>query len=126
MREGTEIFIADMGELEDMHIAKEAGEVLETHYPGYLWIIEKSKCDIVVKNGALMKFGPYGFVPCCAKPATWSEFRKLVLQAGGELLERCGLPRSFKSWDGTPPQTMDGADPRKRRAFDYGDPIAVN
>ena len=126
MREGTEIFVADMGsELEDMTMAKAAGEILETAYPGYLWIVSKHKCDITVQNGAMMKFGPYGFVQCLNKFATWSEFKAGILRGGGELLERCGLPRSAKAWDGTPPKMMEGADPKHRRAFDYGDPITI-
>lgn len=123
MREGTEIFVADMGsEIEDMTLAKAAGEILETAYPGYLWIVSKHKCDITVQCGQMMKFGPYGFMQCLNKFATWSEFKAGMLRGGGELLERCELPWR---WDGRAPKLMDGADPKHRRAFDNGDPITI-
>lgn len=124
MREGTEIVTVDMGEFEDMEIAKQVGEILETNYPGYLWMISKARCDLIVKNAALGKFGHYGFIICLLKTPTYASLRAMTLKAGGELLERCGLPRDRRKWDGEIPPMMDGAEISRRRWFDSGDLVA--
>ena len=123
MREGTEIVTVDMGEYEDMEVAKQVGEILETTYPGYLWMVSKASCDIVVKNAALGKFGHYGFIICLQKVISPTDLRAKTMRAGGELLERCGLPRDRRKWDGEIPKHMDGTDPARRRWWDSGDVI---
>lgn len=111
MREGTEIAVVDMGEAEDMADAKFVGDALETAYPGYLWMVSSARGVISVKNGMLAQFGNYGMI--LDKSYSASNLKDLAIKAGGELLERCGLPRG--KWNGEFPKLMEGADPRQLR-----------
>jgi hypothetical protein len=52
---------------------------------------------LVVKNMAIAD-GRYGFTIDAAKSFSASDLAKLAMNAGGELLERCGVRRG--SWDG--------------------------
>lgn len=113
MREGTEVFTVDMGTPEDMTNAKTVGEILETTYPGYLWMVASSSGDLIIKNALLSQFGQYGFVIDGSKIISPTDLTQKAIMAGGELLERCGLPRS--GWNGDMPTFMEGADPKWRR-----------
>lgn len=121
MREGTEVVTVDMGEIENMDDAKAVGEALETAYPGYLWMVSSARGVVVVKNAALGKFGQYGMI--LEKSYSASNLKELALRAGGELLERCGLPTNGKAWDGRMPNHLDGADSKHRKWYDNGDVI---
>ena len=111
MREGTEIATVDMGEIENMDDAKAVGEALETAYPGYLWMVSSARGVLSVKCGMLSQFGNYGMI--LEKHYSASNLKELAIRAGGELLERCGLPRG--KWPGYLPDKMEGADPRQLR-----------
>lgn len=111
MREGTEIAVVDMGEAEDMTDAKYVGDALETAYPGYMWMVSSARGVISVKCGQLGQFGNYGMI--LEKSYSATNLKDLAIKAGGELLERCGLPRG--KWPGRLPEAMEGADPRQLR-----------
>ena len=79
-------------------IAKMAASVLGRHYPAHLWAVGWAPgMTLVIKNMATQD-GRYGFTVDAAKAATVSELEKVVMRAGGELLERCGVSRG--QWDG--------------------------
>lgn len=111
MREGTEIATVDMGEIENMDDAKAVGDALETAYPGYLWMVSSASGVIAVKNGMLSQFGQYGMI--LPKHYSASHLKAEAIRAGGELLERCGLPRG--AWPGHLPDHMEGSDQRQWR-----------
>lgn len=77
----------------DMAVAKEFGETLNTAYPGWLWAIEMPQHNVVVRliNAPVQGMG--FFIPR-TKLGTPDTNRKLALWAGGEWLERLGLPRA--------------------------------
>jgi len=89
--------------------AKEAASMLSSAYPAHLWAVgfHPGMC-LAVKNMAIP--GNYGFTIACDRIATASEFKKSVLWAGGEMLERCGMKRGH--WDGEFATKLDGSDPR--------------
>jgi hypothetical protein len=81
------------GTANDILMAKEMAEALHSHYPGHLWAVtcdgETGMAD--VRN--LLLSGNWGFR--LRLPATYSasEFRRRVVMAGGELLERYRIKR---------------------------------
>lgn len=79
-------------------MAKLAAQVLSSHYPAHLWAVGWAPgMALVIKNMAI-EDGRYGFTIDCAKAASISEVEKAIKFGGGELLERCGVPRG--TWDG--------------------------
>lgn len=80
--------------------AKLAAQLLSKHYPNHWWQVGfVPGMTLVIKNMAIDD-GRYGFTVDVARAATISEVEKTIVRAGGELLERCGVPRG--SWDGEP------------------------
>lgn len=82
-----------VGAANDMLMAKEMAEALHAHYPGHLWAVT---CDgqtgmADVRNLALS--GEWGFRLHLKKIYSASEFRRRVVMAGGEFLERYRLHR---------------------------------
>lgn len=79
-------------------IAKMAAGVLGTAYPEHLWAVGWAPgMTLVIKNMAIQD-GRYGFTVDAARAATVSELEKVIRMGGGELLERCGVPRG--RWNG--------------------------
>ena len=79
-------------------MAKMAAQILCAHYPNHLWAVGWAPgLTLVIKNSGISD-GRYGFTVDCAKAASISEVEKSVKFGGGELLERCGVPRG--KWDG--------------------------
>ena len=90
-------------------MAKTACQILCDMYPDHLWTVGwMPGMALCVKNMAIP--GNYGFTIDCLKIATASEFKRLVREAGGELLERCGMTRG--AWDGQFATHLEGSDPR--------------
>lgn len=85
-------------------IAKMAAHLLSSKYPRHLWAVGWAPgMTLVIKNMAIMGDGnKYGYTVDAAKAATVSELERAIVMGGGELLERCGVPRGM--WDG---QFMD-------------------
>lgn len=108
----ADIAVVDMGEYEDMTKAAAVAEILHKTYPGYLWAVASTGDVLDVKSLVLSRFGPYGFR--MRKHLPPRELRWWAIHAGGELLERCGLPRD-RGWDGVEPTHMEGADKRRQK-----------
>ena len=90
-------------------MAKTACQILCDMYPDHLWTVGwMPGLALCVKNMAIP--GNYGFTIDCQKIATSSEFKRLVREAGGELLERCGMRRG--RWNGEFATHLDGSDPK--------------
>jgi hypothetical protein len=79
-------------------ICAEVGKQLEKHYPGWTWLVECvwSTGLVTVKN--LNIHGDYGFVLTLQDLLHDVEL-VLPVRAGGELLERCNLPRARRPQD---------------------------
>ena len=82
-----------VGAANDILMAKSMAESLNTTYPGHLWAVT---CDgktgmADVRNLALS--GNWGFRLKLDDIYSASEFKKNVLRAGGEILERFRLSR---------------------------------
>jgi len=78
-------------------IAKMAAGLLSRHYPNHLWIVGWAPgMTLIIKYGGADS--RYGFTVDAAKAASVSMLEKGIVMAGGELLERLGLPRG--AWDG--------------------------
>jgi len=83
----------------DLVTAKQMAEALHQHYPGHLWAVT---CDgntgmADVRNLALS--GNWGFRLKLRDIYSASEFKKEVMRAGGELLERYRLRRGVLNQD---------------------------
>lgn len=79
----------------DFNMAKEMAETLHGAYPQHLWAVT---CDgehgiATVRNMALS--GNWGFVLHLKEFSTASDWKKKVIMAGGELLERYRLRRGI-------------------------------
>ena len=84
--------------LKEAKIESFAGKILQDHYAGYSWLVEADIPNgiLTVKNMNLN--GDYGFV-IHLKELMTDTGGHLVVQAGGELLERCGLPATIRPED---------------------------
>ena len=88
-----------IGAANDIVMAKEMAEALHTAYPGHLWAVT---CDgqtgmADVRNMALS--GNWGFRLRLTDIYSASAFRKDVVMAGGEILERYKLSRGRLNQD---------------------------
>jgi hypothetical protein len=100
---------AGEGELLDMAKAKEVADTLAQQYKGHLWAVSVQGGVLVVKNLAISTF--YGFVIKHMDSFSATDLAKKAVWAGGELLERAGIPRD-KPWDGRMAEHLEGSDPR--------------
>jgi hypothetical protein len=79
-------------------LAKLSAQRLTEHYPQHVWMVGWAPgMTLVIKNMAIDD-GRYGFTVDAARAATISELERHVIMGGGELLERCGVPRG--AWNG--------------------------
>ncbi len=81
-------------EIHEFNLCKDAGDALAQAYPGHLWVVhpEGNGSIIVVRNVSLS--GQWGFVLHVPAIYSASDFKKQVLMAGGEILERFEMSRS--------------------------------
>jgi hypothetical protein len=90
-------------------MAKTAAQILCDHYPDHLWAVGwHPGYALAIKNMAIP--GNYGFTIDVPRIATASEFKRVVYQAGGEMLERAHMSRG--RWDGNFADILDGSDPK--------------
>lgn len=77
----------------DYNMARDMAEALHEAYPGHLWAVtcEGEKGIATVRNMILA--GNWGFVLKLGDISTASDWKKKVVMAGGELLERFKLSR---------------------------------
>lgn len=96
-------------ELDDMLLAKRASDQLAKHYPNHLWGVNVDSEGGVMNIFAFNISGRYGFRLKLSTVYTDPDL-KCVMRAGGEILERAGMPRSY--WDGeTLPFIIEGVKP---------------
>lgn len=79
-------------EILENQICAAVGQQLAKHYPGWHWLVECTAQTGVVTVKNLNLSGDYGFVLHLEQLMTDTDL-KLPVVAGGELLERCNLPR---------------------------------
>jgi hypothetical protein len=112
MSDEHQVFVVeqcDANEILDMEKAKEVAETLNQKYPGHLWAVSVQGGVLVVKNLAISTF--YGFIIKHHDSYSASDLARTACEAGGELLERAGMPRD-KPWDGNMARKLEGSDPR--------------
>ena len=87
------IIKADASTLKDMELAACLAALLDKHYPSHFWNVDVNSVQgfINVKNFYLS--GKWGFRIDMALIYSISQLEKVVVMAGGELLERYGLRR---------------------------------
>lgn len=69
------------------------GQELVKHYPGYRWWVEARLLTGLCAIQCETLGGDYGFYIPIVQLLNETDNPKLVLRAGGEMLERYGLPR---------------------------------
>lgn len=85
--------------------ARHAAQVLATAYPDHLWAVGWAPGKtLVIKNLAMD--GRFGFTIDYARAFSASDLKHTILNAGGELLERAGMPRG--RWNGEFAAHLDG------------------
>ena len=77
----------------EMMIARDMAEALHSAYPGHLWAVDVHENQGVANVRNLMLSGQWGFVLKLSLTYSASDFRKRVIRAGGELLERYRVAR---------------------------------
>lgn len=82
-------------DIAENHICAEVGKTLESHYPGYDWWVECKIPSGLVSVRNMNIDGEFGFVIHLARLVHDNDL-KVVVDAGGEILERCNLPRGPK------------------------------
>lgn len=83
----------------DFNTAKDMAEVLHAAYPGHAWAVtcEGEKGIATVRNLGLS--GEWGFVLHLKDGYSASEWKRKIILAGGELLERFRLYRGLANQD---------------------------
>jgi hypothetical protein len=104
-------------EVHDMEMAKQIASILGKHYPGHLWAVEMHDhspairlLDAPIKDLCYFIHRQHLTTP--------DSIKAMVVWAGGEFLERCGL-RAGARREGDEINRVDGA-----RLRDYCDPKA--
>lgn len=82
--------------LADLDKSREIAEVLEKHYPGYLWAVRVDHGNNIATVNALALSGQWGFYLHLDK---LDPGMKAVVRAGGEILERHKLARARMNED---------------------------
>jgi len=91
--------------------AKEVFTILQLAYPSYTWNVREVGGALIIKELTLSAiFGPVGMMLPNHKAYSWTQLKHDAVMMAGELLERCGMPRT--RWTGQETQSMEGADPR--------------
>jgi hypothetical protein len=77
----------------DMIMAKEIADALNAHYPKHLWAVNVDGKNGVATIKNLLLSGQWGYLLKLTNMFSASDFRKDVLRAGGEILERYRVNR---------------------------------
>jgi hypothetical protein len=118
LSQGDDSFYMKMDGIEDAEhdLAGYCCSQLSRMYPGHPWPVEvhignDGVPNITIRHWALAQFGPYGYFINGRDIISPTSLHKLLLQGGGEILERLGFPR-VGGWDGTIPEGVEETDPR--------------
>lgn len=95
--EGADDFVTSSKDLQDISgsmliIVKDCANILEHNFPGWLWAVQPFEAGSIIKIFSLHISGEYGYIIKVADIQNDPK-RRLALEAGGEILERYGLPR---------------------------------
>jgi hypothetical protein len=77
----------------DYVLAKNAAETLHQHYPGHLWAVSVNQRARMLDIRNLALSGAWGFRIPLATIFSGTQLDRLVMRAGGELLERYRVQR---------------------------------
>ena len=77
----------------DMILAKEIADTLTQHYGGWAWAVHVDGKNGVASIRNVQLSGTWGYVLKLVNMYSASDFRKDVVRAGGEILERFGVIR---------------------------------
>ena len=83
-----------------INLSKDVAAVLDRHYPGWLWAIRPDEGGGIIDIFSLRIDAEWGYTLHTAKLQEDVD-RRSVIQAGGEILERYGMPRgpySYTAW----------------------------
>lgn len=94
----TTIDVSGENDSADIELCGKVSDILNRAYPAHLWMVG---CDhkagliyVELPYGNSVKAFPYGFALHIGKLGGAKTMKKKVQWAGGELLERWGLPRN--------------------------------
>jgi len=88
----------DMAGATAIHTARMIGDTLESHYPGWMWYVEINQGIATIKSTHADP--QYGYrLKLMDDFYSASELQKMTIRAGGELLERLGMPRRRADYD---------------------------
>ena len=77
----------------EMILAKDMAEALNGAYPGHLWAVNVQEAQGIATVHDLYLSGTWGFTLKLDKNYSASDFKRRVIRAGGELLERFRVKR---------------------------------
>jgi hypothetical protein len=100
-----QIIPAEYGTLKDLDIVKQTIEILDEIYPGHYWAVKCEGGILHIKN---LSFHPNWGIARTLGGIEFDAgvFRREVIRAAGEYLERAGLAR--RSWNGDAIKHMEG------------------
>lgn len=77
----------------DYNMARDMAEALHAHYPGQRWAVTCEGAQGIATIRNLLLSGTYGYLLKLPAIYSASAFKKDVIHAGGEILERFKMPR---------------------------------
>jgi hypothetical protein len=81
----------------DEILAKEVGDTLYRAYPKFMWMVEITDHNVIIRLGEAIQHGWCFFISRKDIPVGSPErLRKMARTAGGEMLERLNICRSAK------------------------------
>lgn len=104
MHTETAIDIHSEHDAADLAACKLVNDILIQHYPGHPWMVGVNHkagtvhIELPYQDRIRTRF-PYGFLLHLSSLRSEAEARRKVVWAGGELLERYGLPRGRATSD---------------------------
>lgn len=95
----TEVITLEQTGAYEMGACQQVGDALERHYPGWMWMVASPPKSgmVFVKSGFMDP--AYGFKLNLPRSYSASDLAHEAVLAGGELLERVGMPRSKYDFD---------------------------
>jgi len=93
------IVLATEGSAYELGVCKDVGDQLERHYPGWQWMVTVPPKGGVVHIQSMHMDPKYGFIVKLTRSYSASHLAREAVRAGGELLERCNMPRNRYDYD---------------------------